>query len=78
MISEEKPQGILFDTIAFYNNNQFEQIVENISFEQSFFYITVALQHAYKSGVFTMEESEIVSKSLRTFNNSKEQDGPKN
>ena len=68
MQNQGEPQGILFDSIAYYNSNQLEQIIDNISKEQSLFYMTIALQHSYKSGIFSMVESEIISKSLRILN----------
>ena len=66
-MQDKKPQGYLFDTVAFYNTEQLESALESLTAEQSFFYITVALQYAHKSGLFTMEETEILSKSIRNL-----------
>lgn len=64
---EKAPLGTIFGTIAYYDKNQLCDIVENISFEQSYFYITQALTQSYNSGLFTLQEAEILSKSLRVM-----------
>lgn len=68
-MENKEPQGYLFNTIAFYNSEQLETILENVTEEQSFFYVTVALQQAYRAGLYTMEETEIISKSIRNLKN---------
>lgn len=64
-MEDKVPQGMIFGSIAYYDNNQLNGLVENISFEQAYFYLTQALQHSFNSGVFNLQESEILSKSLR-------------
>lgn len=64
-MEEKKPQGVLFDRIAYYNQNQVSELIENMSFEQSFFYITQALEYCHESGLFSLTESEIVSRATR-------------
>ena len=68
-MDKNEPIGYLFDTVAFYNEEQLTNILENISEEQSFFFLNKALEFAYKKGAFSLVESEILSKSLRIFNN---------
>lgn len=69
-MENKEPQGYLFNSIAFYNSEQLESILENVTEEQSFFYITVALQQSHRAGLFTMEETEILSKSIRNLKKS--------
>lgn len=58
----------LFDFLQFNTPEEFEQIINSIEKEQSFFYILQAVKSAYKRGCFTLEESEVISKSLRIIN----------
>ena len=64
-MEEKTPQGLLFDKLAYYNQNQVSELIENMDFQQSFFYLTQALEYSQKAGIFSLSESEIVSKSLR-------------
>jgi hypothetical protein len=40
--------------------------------EQSTYYLIQAVSHAYHSGVFTIGESEIISKAIRTISKKEE------
>lgn len=64
-MEEKTPQGLLFDKLVYYNQNQVSELIENMDFQQSFFYLTQALEYSHKAGIFSLSESEIVSKSLR-------------
>ena len=64
-MEDKTPQGMIFGSIAYYDNNQLNGLIENMSFEQAYFYLTQAVQHSFNSGVFNLHESEILSKSLR-------------
>lgn len=68
-MEEKQPQGLLFGTVAYYDSKQVNELIENMTFEQSYFYITQALQHSFGMGVFSLQESEILSKSLRILSN---------
>lgn len=68
-MEEKQPQGLLFGSVAYYDNKQINDLIENMTFEQSYFYVTQALQHSFSMGVFSLQESEILSKSLRILSN---------
>jgi hypothetical protein len=61
----------LFDRINIQNSEDFEKLIEDLNNEQSTFIIQIALEKAYNSGIFSLSESEILSKALR-LNNKKE------
>jgi hypothetical protein len=68
MSEEKEPIGLLFDSIAYYTPEDIENLTDGLTFEQSFYIITQALDYAYKSGIYSMQETELLSKSLRILN----------
>jgi hypothetical protein len=61
-------QNFLFDAIRYKSPKDVENFIESINKEQSLYVITKAIEMAYSRGVYSMVESEILSKSLRIFN----------
>lgn len=55
----------LFDRINIQSSEDFEKLVEELNEDQATFIIQIALEKAYISGIFSLSESEILSKSLR-------------
>jgi hypothetical protein len=67
-MEEKKPIGILFESIPYYDPEDFSNLINSLSKPQSLFMITKALEYSYKMGVFSLAESEVVSKCLRQLN----------
>jgi len=67
MTGQTQPIGYLFESIAIYDQSAVSQFVDNMIPEQAFYIITQAIQMAYSKNIFTLQESEILSKSLRTL-----------
>ena len=65
MEQEKQPIAHLFEEVAIYKPEDIDNLIDNLSDEQSKFMIIRAVQMAYKHGIFSLTESEIVSKSLR-------------
>ena len=65
MEQEKQPIAYLFEEVAIYNPEDLENLIDNLTDEQAKFMIIRAVQMAYKHGIFSLTESEIVSKSLR-------------
>lgn len=61
----------LFDRIDILNSEDFENFVDNLNEEQSIFIIKIALEKAYTNGIYSLSESELLSKSLRLFSKTK-------
>jgi hypothetical protein len=57
----------LFDFLQCNSNEEFEKLINSIEKEQSLFYLIQSVKSAYKRGCFSLEESEIISKSLRVL-----------
>ena len=65
MEQEKQPIAFLFEDVAIYKPEDIENLIDNLTEEQSKFMIIRAIQMAYKNGLYSLTESEIVSKSLR-------------
>lgn len=59
---------LLFDHIQINESEHLDSFVDNLNQEQSFFIVKVALEFAHKKGVFSMNETELISKSIRILN----------
>jgi hypothetical protein len=65
MEQEKQPIAYLFEEVAIYKPEDIENLIDNLSDEQAKFMLIKAVQMAYKNGLFSLTEAEIVSKSLR-------------
>jgi hypothetical protein len=65
MGEEKQPIVYLFEEVAIYKPEDIENLIDNLSDEQAKFMLIKAVQMAYKNGLFSLTEAEIVSKSLR-------------
>jgi hypothetical protein len=61
----EEILGTIFDDIHFTSQTDLNLLIDGMSQEQASIFIKKSLECAYRRGVFTLQESEIVSKSLR-------------
>jgi len=68
-MTEKQPIGLLFGSVGYYTPDDINSICDNMNLEQSYFMIIKALEYSHNSNIFTLQESELVSKSLRIFNN---------
>jgi hypothetical protein len=59
---------LLFDRIQIKEDIHFETFINDLNEEQSLYIIRLALNSAQSKGLFSLEESEIVSKSIRILN----------
>jgi hypothetical protein len=61
------PIGQLFDSINYYNIEDFDKFVSNLNNEQSLYCLIQSVQYAHSKNLFSLEESEVISKSIRTL-----------
>jgi hypothetical protein len=64
MVNEEK---ILLDSIVLNSKEDYDKLIDGLTPEQSYLILIQATQYAYKNGVFSMPESELISKAIRTI-----------
>jgi GTP:adenosylcobinamide-phosphate guanylyltransferase len=65
MEQEKQPILYLFEDIAIYKPEDIDNLIDNLTEEQAKFMLIRSVQMGYKHGLFSLTESEIVSKSLR-------------
>ena len=65
MEQEKQPIALLFEDVAIYKPEDIDNLLNNLTDEQAKFMLIRAVQMAYKNGLYSLTESEIVSKSLR-------------
>jgi hypothetical protein len=66
----EKPLGVLFNVLAYNSIEEFEDYldrVKNKSQQDMLLTIHSALRYAQSTGIFSLEESEIISLTLRNL-----------
>jgi len=65
---EKKPIiGSLFDTINYTSEEQLNVFLDNMNEDQAIYCIKQALNYCHQTGMFSLIESEAVSKSLRVL-----------
>jgi hypothetical protein len=80
MESKKEPIGLLFGNVSYYSEEHLNAIINDMEYEQSLFFIVRAVEFSYNSGIYSLTESEIISKSLRIFlqkNNKNDEGGEK-
>jgi hypothetical protein len=65
MEQENTQNGTLFNSIVYKSSNEVDELIENLTSEQAFYMIIEAIQYSHKLGIFSLQEGELVSKSLR-------------
>jgi hypothetical protein len=65
MEQQKQPIAFLFEEVAIYKPEDIENLIDNLTEEQVKFMLIRAVQMGYKNGLYSLTESEIVSKSLR-------------
>lgn len=65
--NNKSPIGQLFDSINYYSIEDFDKFVSNLNNEQSLYCLIQSVQYAHSKNLFSLEESEVISKSIRTL-----------
>jgi hypothetical protein len=65
MEQERQPLGLLFDSVGYNKPEDVDRLIDEMTIEQSFYILTQSLHYVHNSRLFTMQETELVSKSLR-------------
>jgi ActR/RegA family two-component response regulator len=67
-MEQKQPIGFLFDSVAYYTPNDVNSLCDDMTLEQAYFMIIKSLEFAHVQKIFSMQETEIISKSLRILN----------
>lgn len=66
--SSQEQLHYLFESIGYKNNTDVRDLIDNIDFTQSILFVNKSIEYAYNKGLFSMIETEILSKSLHIIN----------
>ena len=66
--TDDNNSNKLFETINYKSQSDLRNLIENLSLEQAIFFLNTAIGYSYNKGVFSLVESEIISKSLSLIN----------
>jgi hypothetical protein len=69
MEEETKIYGNLFGVIDLFNEEHLDAILTTMDREHSIYYLVEAVKSAHKRGAFTIGETEVISKAIRTISN---------
>ena len=64
-MEEEKLYGKLFGTIPLYNDDHMDVLLNTMDKERAIFILTQAVKLAYESQLYSLGESEVLSRSIR-------------
>jgi len=67
MEKENSNYGNLFGTIDLISEEHLDAILMSIDNDHALYYLIEAIKSAHSKGVFTIGESEVISKSIRTL-----------
>jgi hypothetical protein len=67
MEQERQPMGLLFDSVGYNKPEDIDELIDEMTIEQSFYLLTQSLHYVHNTRLFTMQETEVVSKALRVL-----------
>ena len=73
-MEEEQLFGKLFESIPIQSEEHLNAILETMDKGHGIFYLTQAVKYAYQSGIFSLGECEVISKSIRVTNKKEKED----
>ena len=76
MTGATEPIGHLFESIALYDPSSVSIFIDKMTPEQAFYVVTQAIHMAYSKNIFSMQETEVLSKSLRVLNQPRKEKTP--
>jgi hypothetical protein len=67
MEEENKIYGNLFGVIDLLNEEHLDALLSSMNKDHALFYLIEAVKSAHKRGTFTIGETEVISKAIRTM-----------
>lgn len=71
-MNEENLFGKLFNSVPLLTEDHIQTILDIMDKEQAIFLLIQAVKYAYHNGVYSLGESEVISKSIRILLEKKE------
>jgi hypothetical protein len=72
MEEQQELFGKLFNSIPLYTESHLDVIINSMDKDQASYLLIQAVSHAYHSGVYTIGESEVISKAIRIISKKEE------
>lgn len=72
METEKELFGKLFNTVPILDQNHLDVILQTMDKNNAVYLLIQAVSHAYHSGVYSLGESEVISKCIRVLNDNSE------
>jgi len=66
-MEQEKIFGKLFNSVPLLTEDHLQTLLDVMDREQAIFILVQAVKYAYHNGVYSLGESEVISKSIRTL-----------
>jgi hypothetical protein len=76
-MEEEKLYGKLFGTIPVFNDDHMDMLLNTMDKNNAIFYLTQAVKLAYESQLYSLGESEVLSRSIRLLSKPEEDETKK-
>lgn len=67
MEQENENYGNLFRSITLLNEDHLEIILSTMDKDHAIYYLIESVKYSHSKGVFTIGESEVISKAIRTL-----------
>jgi hypothetical protein len=72
-MEEKEIFGKLFNSVPLLTENHLDTLLETLDKERSTYLLIQAVKHAYHSGVYSIGESEVISKCIRVLSKTDEE-----
>ncbi len=67
-MQSKEPIGFLFERMAYYSDESIEGLIQSLDKKSIYFVLSQILEYSHSKNIYTLVESEIVSKCLRILN----------
>jgi hypothetical protein len=67
MENQNEKYGNLFGTIDLLSEDHLELILSTMDYDHALYYLVECVKSAHSKGVFSIGESEVISKAIRTL-----------
>jgi hypothetical protein len=66
-MEEKKLYGQLFNSIELHNEEHLETLISTMNKDSAMFILVQAVKYGYNQGIYTLGESEVISKCIRVL-----------
>ena len=73
----KQPIGSLFESIDYYNLSDLDSFISNMTNDVALYCLIQSVHKGFNKGLFTMQEIEVLSKSMRMLTNKPKNDEDK-